>query len=209
MNLILITNPENISQEPQVVTALFEHGLERLHLRKPGMSTLEMRKYIEAIPAHFHKLIVIHSHHRLALTYALGGIHLTNVHRRRKLSNWLRLRWIKWRRKSLLITASYHKLNHVYTDKGRYNYVLLGPIFERPSGKFGNGFNAVSLKTALSKNAVNVIARGGILPKSMPQLKQLGFAGVAFQQLVWKAADPVKEFLHLAAQLRQTEAASE
>ncbi|MCA6365255.1 MAG: thiamine phosphate synthase [Bacteroidetes bacterium] len=206
MNLILITNPENIAQEPQVVTALFEHGLERLHLRKPGMSTLEMRKYLEAIPAHFHKQLVIHSHHKLALSYTLGGIHLTSVHRRRKLSNWFRLRWIKWRRSNLLITASYHKLNHLYTDKGRYDYVLLGPVYEKPSGKFGNGFNAVSLQTALEKNKVNVIARGGILPENISQLRALGFTGVAFQHLIWKAEDPVKEFLHLAAALRQSEA---
>jgi thiamine-phosphate pyrophosphorylase len=208
MKLILITNPENIPGEPQVVAALFEHGLERLHLRKPGMSTLEMRKYIDAIPSHFHKHIIIHSHHRLALSFALGGIHLTNVHRRRKLSNWLRLHWIKWRRSSLLITASYHKLNHLYTDKGRYDYVLLGPVFEKPGGKFGNGFNAVSLQTALFKNKVKVIARGGLLPENISQLHEMGFAGVAFQHLIWKAADPVNEFLHLATTLRQTEAAN-
>ncbi|MCU0433071.1 MAG: thiamine phosphate synthase [Bacteroidia bacterium] len=206
MNLILITNPENISQEPQVVTALFEHGLERLHLRKPGMSTVEMRKYLDAIPKHFHKHIIIHSHHRLALSYGVGGIHLTRVHRRRKLSNWIRLRWIKSRRSQLIVTASYHKLNHIYTDKGRYNYVLLGPIFERQAGKFGNGFNAVSLQTALKKNAVKVVARGGVSPENMSQILQLGFAGMAFQHLIWKAADPVKEFLHLAELLRQCEA---
>ena len=39
MKLVIITNPSFLEEEAEVVTALFDVGLEKLHLRKPGWST--------------------------------------------------------------------------------------------------------------------------------------------------------------------------
>ena len=36
MKLILITTPEYFVEEDQILNALFEEGLDILHLRKPG-----------------------------------------------------------------------------------------------------------------------------------------------------------------------------
>ena len=36
MKLIVITTPTFFTEEDQIITALFEEGLDYLHLRKPG-----------------------------------------------------------------------------------------------------------------------------------------------------------------------------
>ncbi|MFN8714392.1 MAG: thiamine phosphate synthase [Bacteroidota bacterium] len=202
MRLILITNSDTVPDETVLVTTLFEHGLETLHLRKPGMSTAEMCNYINAIPAHFHSRIIIHSHHQLVLRFELGGIHLTRVHRRRKLSNWIKLRWIKARRPSLIISASFHKLAQLYSEKGKYTYVLLGPLYDRQTKKFASGFNKVSLKTAIGKKNIPVIARGGIAAENAAELREIGFGGIAIQNSFWNCDDPLQEFLNIVTQLQ-------
>jgi thiamine-phosphate pyrophosphorylase len=202
MKLILITSSDTLPEETAAITTLFEHGLETLHLRKPGMSTAEMSTYIKAIPAHFHPNIVIHSHHQLVFRFQLGGIHLTRVHRRRKLSNWIKLRWIKTRRPSLSISTSFHKLAQLYSDKGNYSYVLLGPVYDRQTQKFATSFNMVSLKTAISKKNIPVIARGGIAAENAAELKKMGFGGIAIQNSFWNAGDPLQEFLNIVTQLQ-------
>ncbi|MGL5889986.1 MAG: thiamine phosphate synthase [Bacteroidia bacterium] len=205
MKLILITNSETLPNETALVSALFEHGLETLHLRKTEMSTAEMSNYIKAIPSHFHSRIVIHSHHKLVLRYAVGGIHLMRVHRQRKLSNWIKLRWIKARRPGLSVSTSFHKLSLLYSDETKYSYVMLGPVYDRHSKKIASGFNSVSLKTAITKKNIPVIARGGISSKNIAELSDIGFAGIALQSSFWKSDDPLQEFLNIAAQLQSAD----
>ena len=60
---------------------MFEHGLESLHIKKPGFSKKQLKKYIELIPTKHHNKIIIHSHYSLALRYNLKGIHLSNSFR--------------------------------------------------------------------------------------------------------------------------------
>src|SRR4051812_42975580 len=106
MKIILISPSKTIEDEPRIATELFEHGLETLHLRKPSMRTKEMRAYLDAIPAHFHHRIIIHSHHNLVRKYALRGIHLTHEHHKKKIRLWFRLKFLKLRNPNLLVTTS-------------------------------------------------------------------------------------------------------
>ena len=50
MKLIVITGSKTLPDEPSMVTKMFEDGLTTLHLRKPKLTTQEMRDYIEEIP---------------------------------------------------------------------------------------------------------------------------------------------------------------
>lgn len=192
MKLIIISSSKNTTSEPRVITELFENGLGHFHLRKPSMSTMDMRKLIEAIPEHFHNRIVIHSHHKLAGKYELGGIHLTGLHRRRKFSSWFRMKLLKMKNETLTVSTSFHKLGHVYTNHKSYSYILLGTIFDRLSGNFNAGYNEHSLRAVIEKNGVPLIARGGTSPATIPICADLGFHGIAFGSTIWNSAAPVK-----------------
>lgn len=195
MKLILITSDSPTTDESALITTLFEHGLEQLHLRKLELDGRAMRAYLKVIPNHFHSRIVLHSHHRLALSFKVGGIHLTRVHQRRKLRNRIRLTWLKIRRPGILVSVSCYKLAHLYANNQKYSFALLGPIYDQQHNKFSSGFSTVSLETALRKNPLPVIARGGIDFAHVEQLRELRFAGIAVSHQIWSAEDPLAEFL--------------
>jgi thiamine-phosphate pyrophosphorylase len=203
MKLIVISPSQSIENENRIVTSLFEHGLGIFHIRKPTMSTRAMREYIEAIPEVFHSRVVIHSHHQLALKYKLKGIHLTRHHQKRKFGNWLEQSWIKLRRPNLSVSVSFNKLTYLYENKKTYSYALLGPIYERLDGSFSTGFNAMSLETAIRKNAIPIVARGGISLDKIEQLQKINSAGVSLQSLIWKSANPLEQYIQFVQTCRE------
>lgn len=192
MKLFVVSSSKNKTDDPKIMTEMFECGLNAFHLRKPAMSTNDMRSVIEAVPEHFHNRIVIHSHHKLASKYNLRGVHLTAVHRRRKFSTWFRLRMLGMKNDSLTISTSFHKLGHVYTNKSEYNYVFLGTIFDRLSNGFNAGYSEYSIRALTEKTSLPLIARGGTNADLIQRCKELGFSGVAFGSIIWDSPEPVQ-----------------
>lgn len=202
MNIIVISPSKTPDNETRIVTELFEHGLQTFHLRKPSMTTKEMRQYIESIPAHFHNRIVIHSHHQLLKSFPLKGIHLTRQHLKRKFYSALRVRFLKMRRPGIIVTTSFHKIATLYENKKKYDYVLLGTIFDTVSDKFNAGYNPHTLRAALEKSTTPVVARGGTHAGNVGTCHELGFAGMIFYSGVWKQEKPVEEFCKILEQCR-------
>lgn len=192
MKLIVISSSKNRTDEAKVINELFECGLNTYHLRKPSMSTQDMIKIIENVQEHFHDRLVIHSHHKLAGTYSLKGIHLTGIHRRRKFSTWMRMRFLQMKNDSLTVSTSFHKLAHVYTNKGSYDYVFLGSIFDRLSNNFNAGYSEHSIRAVIGKTETPLIARGGTNPDVVLRCSDLGFNGIAFASALWDSASPVE-----------------
>ena len=62
MKLILITPPTYFVEEDKIITALFEEGLDTLHLRKPGTAPMFAERLLTLIPEQYHKRIVVHGH---------------------------------------------------------------------------------------------------------------------------------------------------
>ena len=46
----------------KIITALFEEGLDTLHLRKPGTAPMFAERLLTLIPEQYHKRIVVHGH---------------------------------------------------------------------------------------------------------------------------------------------------
>ena len=140
MQIIVISSSKNFENEAEVVTKLFEAGLETFHLRKPKLSTRELKKYISHIPKQFHSRIVINSHHSLAGKFKLKGIHLTKTHHKRNVKTKLVIKWLRFLNPKLIVSTSYTKLISVFEKDDRYSYVGLSPIFDSLIGKYQSGF---------------------------------------------------------------------
>ena len=196
MKLIIISSSVHIENEAQIITKLFEAGLETYHLRKLKWSTQKMKEFIKQIPIHFHDRIFIHSHYNLAYTFKLGGIHLTSSHKKRKLRTWLMVKWIKLKRPHIHISTSFKTIGDLLDTEPIYDYayVFLSPVFDSISSKFQSGFTEHSLNSALHKTKLNVIARGGVDIKSIEKANKTNFKGLAFYSSIWKTKDPVAEF---------------
>ena len=76
MKWIVITSPDFLSGEAFFIDKLFRHGLDLLHLRKPGASVEDYRHLLSLIPECWHSRIVLHEHFELTSEFRLHGIHL-------------------------------------------------------------------------------------------------------------------------------------
>jgi thiamine-phosphate pyrophosphorylase len=194
MKIIVISPSSDQENETEIITKLFECGLETFHLRKPRYSTKELAAYIKRIPLGYHNRIVIHSHHRLVLKYNLKGIHLTKTHRNRGFKTWLITKLIKSKHPLTTVSVSHRRLIGLFEDEKLHNYVFLSPVFDSLTGKYQSGFTEHSLKSAISKTHHQVVARGGVDAEVLERINGIGFAGIALYSALWKRKDPIGEF---------------
>lgn len=204
MKLILITPSRDFTDEPSLVTRMFESGLPTLHLRKPRHSTRRMSEYISGIPTQFHNRIVIHSHHKLALKYNLKGIHLSRTHLSTSWKYWfvrtrLRLRFARCSK-----SRSYSRLQQAYNkEEQHFDYYLMGTVFNNMTGQLYSGFYEDGVIAANRNCGKQLVARGGTTPSSVGHAHRYGFAGIAFNSFLWDSDKPVERFLEIVREFRR------
>ncbi len=197
MKLVVLSAPDPQDHEIEMVTRMFEYGLQHFHLRKPKYSTLKFSDYIQSIPEQFRDRIIIHSHHELAIKYNLKGVHITRSHKHRLIRTWLKLRFLRYQRPKIQFSTSIHRLSGLYKKAygSKMEYVFLSPVFGSIS-KRGHeaGFDENQLRAAMVKTKQRVIALGGLDLEKMERIRFLGFEGMAFLGAIWKTDDPVDKF---------------
>jgi putative thiamine-phosphate diphosphorylase len=176
MHLIVITEPQFVTNEATIIAQLLHWGVDLMHLRKPESSADELAKLIEAIPTAYHNRLVLHDHFDLAAHFTLHGLHLN-------------------RRNSVLppnhkgtVSQSCHTLDEVKVCKTKCNYVFLSPVFNSIS-KLGytSAFTLKALSEAKKQSIIdqNVLALGGITAANIDKVKHYGFGGVALLGDIW------------------------
>ena len=196
MKLIVITTPVFLPDEAAHINALFEAGLEILHLRKPHSSVDEVESLVQSVSEPFRNRIILHEHFGLVEKYGLKGIHLNarnpvapeGYHGH--------------------ISRSCHSLQEVMEWKSSCDYVFLSPIYDSISKEgYGTHFTAEQLQDARLRGLIDekVVALGGICADNIPEVKSFGFGGVALLGDVWNRgnADFLPHF-HLLLQIIQS-----
>lgn len=184
---ILIITPENvISREGTLINALFEAGLEVLHIRKPGLPKVEIQNLINSISADFHSRVVIHSHYELVHDFHLKGIHLPEKLRKEALTN----ETLK------VISTSFHKLEDITNENKHFEYAFLSPVFESISKQGYHPFLAIQQIKSFLAHPIPfpLIALGGISDKNVMQVREMGFSGAACIGYIWESQNPVEQF---------------
>ena len=176
MYLIVITEPQFVTNEATIIAQLLHWGVDLIHLRKPESSADDLAKLIEAIPTVYHNRLVLHDHFDLAAHFTLHGLHLN-------------------RRNSVLppnhkgtVSQSCHTLDEVKVCKTKCDYVFLSPVFNSIS-KLGytSAFTPKALSEAKKQGLIDqkVIALGGITAANIDKTKYYGFGGVALLGDIW------------------------
>lgn len=192
MKLVLVTPAESGPRESTLLAALFAAGLERCHVRKPGLARAELAAWLRALPAEFRPRLVLHQHHDLVGELGLGGCH--------------------WRddaspppvppADNLISSRSCHDIAAVRAALGRYASVFFAPVFPSIS-KPGHGprgdvsfaeLSALLAGRTAAERRTNVFALGGVTADNVARCRELGFDGVAVLGAIWQAADPVRVF---------------
>jgi thiamine-phosphate pyrophosphorylase len=165
---VVITYPENLENEHEVIHALLEEGLECLHIRKPLMNELDYKAFINKIETRYHSKLVLHQHHHLENEYSIKGIH-------GKIEG--------------SISCSMHSLEEIENEGAFYEYVFLSPVYDSISKDgYTSDFNHDAVKhfLSISNNRPQVIALGGLDEKNVAHAHEMGFDGVALLGAIWE-----------------------
>ena len=202
MKLILMTTPNFFVEEHQILTALFDEGLDILHLRKPGTEPIFSERLLQLLPDTYRKHIVTHDHFYLKNEYGLKGIHLSE--RNPDLPKNYKGH----------VSVSCHNAEEVLQHKKANDYVLLSPIFDSISKQgYTTKFTLKEL-TEMSKQKVidkKVMALGGMGIDTIEQAQDLNFGGCVIMGDIWTRFNvfQTQDFKELIAHFRKLKKAAQ
>ena len=176
MKLILLTPPDFFVEEDKILTALFEEGLDVLHLRKPGCEPVYSERLLTLLPECHHDQIVVHEHFYLKDEFNLRGIHLNNRNPEPP-ANY-----------KGHISKSFHDIDTMKKEKRNFNYVFLSPIFDSISKSgYKSAFETNVLEDASARGIIDkkVMALGGVSAENMRTIRELGFGGAVVLGDLW------------------------
>jgi thiamine-phosphate pyrophosphorylase len=193
MKLIVITPSKEIENEHDLLGKMLDLGLTSLHVRKPKLSSEDLKTYLNKFNKSQQKKIIIHTHHKLFWNIDLKGIHISKQHRKKKIKFFIFKTKLQLRRGNYVLgtsSSSVDSLDEAYND---FDYVMISPIFTSPHGHQPN-FNPTTLKRLIPNYPDKVIARGGATIDSIDKAKEIGFSGIAFHQYIWNNPEPLVTF---------------
>ena len=176
MKLILMTPPHFFIEEHIILNALFDEGLDILHIRKPNAEAVYTERLLSLIHESYRKRIVIHDNFYLKNEYKLKGIHLNS--RNPELP-------LKYKGH---ISCSCHTIEDVLAHKKSCNYVFLSPIFNSISKEgYHSNFTSQELDIMAQQKVIDkkVMALGGIQLDNVNQIKEYGFGGAVILGDIW------------------------
>lgn len=175
---IVITLPQFFDGEAERITAMFQSGLQRLHLRKPDSDEAAYARLLQNIPSCYHPRIVLHDHFSLAEQFAVGGVHLN---RRNPLPP------TGWKG---MVSTSCHSIDELRQRRtAGFGYLSLSPIFDSISKE---GYNAAYSREELIKAREDgtidkrVMALGGVCHDNLDEALSYGFGGVMVLGDAWR-----------------------
>ena len=176
MKLILLSTSDFFVEEDTIINALFEEGLDLLHLRKPHSEPVYSERLLTLLPTQWHSRIVVHEHFYLKEEFNLRGIHLSEEAADP-------LAGYKGQ-----VSCSCHSLEALNAIRERMDYVFLSPVFDSityPDRKAG--YTKEELHAAARAGLIDrkVMAAGGINADTLPLLSEYGFGGAVVLGDLW------------------------
>ncbi len=176
MKLILLTPPDFFVEEDKILTALFEEGLDFLHLRKPGTEPVYSERLLTLLPESHRNQIVVHDHFYLKEEFNLRGIHLNGRNPEPPAGY------------KGHVSKSFHDMDELKAGKKDFDYVFLSPVFDSISKpNHASAFDMETLRQSSAHGIIDrkVMALGGITTENMAAAKDLGFGGVVVLGDLW------------------------
>lgn len=175
MKYIVITLPYFWEGEAEAITRMFEAGLERMHIRKPGSTAEQRETLLRAIPERYYPHIVIGDKLMGRMANGQEGDKAIGhaCHSIDELRTWQeKLRDPQFR-----------------IDNPQFQYLSLSPIFDSIS-KVGYkaAFSHEELMAAKEEGIIDehVMALGGICQTNTAEALSYGFGGVMVLGDAWK-----------------------
>lgn len=176
MKLLLLSTSDFFVEEDTIINALFEEGLDLLHLRKPGSEPVYSERLLTLLPAQWHNQIIVHEHFYLKDEFGLRGIHLSE-------RNPEPPEGYKGQ-----LSRSCHALDELSASKSGMDYVFLSPVFDSITYPDRHAaYTDQQLHDAARAGLIDrkVMAAGGINSETLPLLADYGFGGAVILGDLW------------------------
>ena len=170
MKLIVMTTPHFFVEEHHILTALFDEGLETLHVRKPNTEAVFAERLLRLIPEIYRRHIVIHDHFQLKKEYSLRGIHLNQ--RNPELPKHYRGH----------ISCTCYNADDARMRKPQMDYVLLSGFYQENSPLQEPALMEMAKQGFFDKK---IYAQGNIGLEQASRLRDLGLHGAVIFSDLW------------------------
>ena len=186
MKLVLMSTPNFFVEEHHILTALFDEGLELVHLNKPNSEPVFYERLLSLIPQKYRKNIITHDHFYLQNEYDLRGIHLSDSNLQRP----------DGYRGS--VSCSCDDIDSVSSVKKQMDYVICN---------ITNEDLAILAKDSAKRKLIDkkVYASGNLSIDDLSLLGDLGFGGVVVDDIIWECFDihNTQDFKEIINQFRK------
>jgi thiamine-phosphate pyrophosphorylase len=194
--IIVIAPEDDLPKEIDLLTQLFEAGLEHFHLRKPYKNYKAHCEYLNQIEEQYHNKIVVHYHHELINKFKLRGIHFQEQNRIDHIDNpGQYFKGLDMFGKT--ISSSFHEPKDLEDCYFEFDYHLLSPVFSSISkkGEEGRGFDVSHIDKT-------IVGMGGVTANNLKAFDTLGYKGVGVLGGVWHSDTPVEVFKLMIAHFK-------
>lgn len=177
MKLVLLTQPHFFVEEDKILSALFEEGLDCLHLFKSSASPIYIERLLSLLNSDYYKKIRVHDHFYLKNEYRLGGIHLDDTNAPKPDG---------YRGK---LSRSCYNIDNLKFAKKNADYVFLHCKIKGSSdGKLQANLTIGKFETACRSSLIDrhVYVQGGVNLENIARIKEMGFGGVVVCGDLWK-----------------------
>ncbi|HVU95105.1 MAG TPA: thiamine phosphate synthase [Puia sp.] len=180
--IAVLTLPGSFPGEPERLEDLLEAGLERLHLRKPEMSLLELERLVSRLAPRWASRLVLHYQPQLALRYGIPQVHgPVNM----------------GEGTGLRVSTSVHNWAEFAALPDGLEYAFISPLFDSIS-KRGYLANAGLLTLPGGVLPCRPIGLGGVGVGTIGELLGNGWTGAAVLGWIWEEPGKAAErFLQL------------
>jgi thiamine-phosphate pyrophosphorylase len=193
--LIVISHPEMLSGEADIINNLFASGLARLHVRKLGAGEAGLRAFLKNIEPAFRERIALHQHHALAGEFGITGLHFTE--RSRLAQSLEELEVLK--SNGNVLSTSLHDPADLDQLSHCFDYAFLGPVFDSISKEGYSSKLPADFKLKKYSFPGKVIALGGIRAENLKSAENMGFDGAAVLGSIWQNPEKaLAQFRHLS-----------
>jgi thiamine-phosphate pyrophosphorylase len=194
MLLAVITQPAVFRGEAEYLEGLLEAGLEKLHLRKPGMERKEMEGLLERLAPRWAARLVVHGFFDLAVRYAVPQIHGRVGSMR---SAGAVAEASAGSAASLAFSTSVHSWGELKALPQGLAYAFISPLFDSIS-KPGYSANKTLLRQPSGPFPCMPVGLGGISADTIGEMVRHGWKGAAVLGWIWeRPRDAVKRYEQL------------
>jgi len=175
-----------VENEWDILTELFEAGLEKFYLRKPGMRLEKYEACLRNIPERFMDRVVLHEHFTIMYDYPFKEIHLKTREREGfSLKDRFLSLIVEAHNEGIICSTSVHNLDELNDIDGVLDRLWVSPVFDSIS-RPGHSSETDWIKTLNNKYYHSkIVALGGIHEDNVHALMRKPFDEVALLGAIW------------------------